>query len=143
MEALDERTAALMNERFGKDSVAALATAQDNIPSVRYVNAYYEEGAFYVITYALSRKMEQIAVNPIVSLAGEWFTAQGTAHSMGWFGSPENVPLARKLRQAFSSWIDNGHNNFEDRNTIILRIDLLRGVLFSNGSRYEIDFTAK
>ena len=50
----------IINQRFGKDNVMALATVENGIPSVRYVNAYYEDGAFYTITYALSNKMKQI-----------------------------------------------------------------------------------
>lgn len=45
-----------------------------------------------------------------------------------------------KLRKAFHEWIDNGHNNFDDENTCILRIQLTDGILFSNGTRYDIDF---
>lgn len=47
----------IMNERFGKDNVIALATIDRDSPAVRNVNAYYENGAFYIITYALSDKM--------------------------------------------------------------------------------------
>ena len=47
----------VMQERFGHDNVLALATVDGTEPWVRYVNAYYENGAFYVITYALSNKM--------------------------------------------------------------------------------------
>ena len=52
-----------------------------------------------------------------------------------------NKDIAEKLRATFSAWIDNGHNNFEDENTCILCIQLTDGVLFSQGTRYEIDFT--
>lgn len=45
------------------------------------------------------------------------------------------------LKKAFASWIDNGHTNFEDENTCILRVRLTDGVLFSHGIRYDIDFT--
>ena len=44
----------ILQERFGKDSVIALATIEDGKPWVRNVNAFYEDGAFYVITYGLS-----------------------------------------------------------------------------------------
>ena len=44
------------------------------------------------------------------------------------------------MRIVFADWIDNGHSNLEDKNTIILRIELTKGVLFSDGIRYEIDF---
>lgn len=142
MEKLNDTTKKIMIERFGKDNVIALATSENNVPYVRGVNAFYEDGAFYVITYALSDKMKQIEKNPAVALSGEWFTAHGTAENMGWFRKPENAPLAEKLRGAFSDWIDNGHNNFEDENVIILKIKLTYGVLFSHGTRYDIDFTA-
>ena len=43
-----------MQERFGKDTVLSLATVENGVPYVRSVNAYYENGSFYVITHALS-----------------------------------------------------------------------------------------
>lgn len=46
-----------------------------------------------------------------------------------------------KLKEVFYTWIDNGHNNFEDQNTCILCIKLTEGILFSHGTRYDIDFT--
>lgn len=128
----------VMDERFGKDNVMALATAENGIPSVRYVNAYYEDGAFYTITYALSNKMKQIERNPAVAIAGEWFTAHGRGVNLGWFGKAGNQAIAGKLRIAFAEWIDNGHNNFDDQNTVILRIELTDGLLLSHGTRYEI-----
>ena len=54
MKVLSQEVEKLMMERFGKDSVIALATIDNNLPHVRYVDAYYENGAFYIITYALS-----------------------------------------------------------------------------------------
>lgn len=45
------------------------------------------------------------------------------------------------MKTLFAEWINNGHNNFEDENTCILRIELTDGVLFSNRIRYDIDFT--
>ena len=50
---LSEDAEKIMRERFGKDTIIALATVENEVPSVRYVNAYYENGAFYIITYAL------------------------------------------------------------------------------------------
>ena len=37
----------IMIERFGKDTVIALATVEQEVPYVRKVNAYYEDGSFY------------------------------------------------------------------------------------------------
>ena len=141
MEKLTKDAEEILIERFGKDSIIAMATTVDEIPYVRNVNAFYVDGAFYVLTYGLSNKMKQIEANPIVALAGDWFTAHGKGVNLGYFGKEENKDIANKMREAFSEWIDNGHNNFDDVNTCILRIDLIDGLLLSHGTRYEIDFS--
>lgn len=141
MERLSLESKKIMDERFGKDSIIALATMDGDLPSVRNVNGFYEDGVFYVITYALSSKMKQIEKNPNVAIAGDWFTAHGKGVNLGYFGKEENKAIAEKLRIAFVAWIDNGHNDFEDENTCILCIQLTDGVLFSHGTKYDIDFT--
>jgi len=141
MEKLTKEAEEILIERFGKDSIIALATTVDNMPYVRSVDAFYFEGAFYVLTYGLSNKMKQIKDNPNVALSGDWFTAHGKGVDLGYFGKDENKIIAEKMKAIFSEWIDNGHNNFDDVNTCILRIELTDGVLFSHGTRYEIDFT--
>lgn len=137
---LNETTNALLERRFGKDSLMALATCVDHLPFVRTVNACYRDGAFYVITYALSGKMQQIAQNPCVALSGDWFTAQGTGENLGYVGKPENAGTVQWLKEQFSAWIHNGHTDFEDENTVLLKIRLTSGILFADGTRYAIDF---
>lgn len=130
----------IMIERFGKDSIISLATTVDNKPYVRNVNSFYDNGSFYILTYGLSNKMKQIQKNPIVAIAGDWFTANGKGINLGYFGKKENAEVADKMKAAFSEWINNGHNNFEDENTCILQIELTDGVLYSHGTRYDINF---
>ncbi len=137
MKKLNEEVEKIMIERFGKDTVIALATIKNGVPYVRNVNAYYENGAFYIITYALSNKIKHIENNSTVAIAGEWFTAHGTGINLGHFSKKENYKIAEKLKNVFAEWIDNGHNNFDDENTIILCIELTDGLLLSHGTRYE------
>lgn len=131
---------AILNERFGHDTLIGLATIDNGRPSVRTVNAYYEDGCFYVITYATSNKMKELEKDPNAAICGDWFTAHGTGVNLGWFLKEENKEIADKLRRAFASWIDNGHNNFDDPNTCILCIRLTDGVLLSHGTRYDLCF---
>lgn len=137
MEKLGSEAEKIMIERFGKDTVIALATVEHEVPYVRNVNAYYEDGSFYIITYALSNKIKQIEKNPNVAIAGDWFTAHGKGNNLGYFGKEENRIIAEKLKIVFAEWIDNGHNNFDDENTIILCVELTDGLLLSHGTRYE------
>lgn len=141
MDKLTKEAEAILIERFGKDSIIALATTVNRTPYVRNVNTFYFDRAFYVLTYGLSNKMKQIDGNPMVAIAGEWFTAHGKGVNLGYFGREENKEIANIMRAIFSEWIDNGHNDFEDVNTCILRIELTHGVLLSHGKRYMIDFS--
>lgn len=134
---LSQEAEKIMLERFGRDSIVALATVENGIPYVRNVNAYYENGSFYIITYALSNKMKHIENNPTVAIASDWFAAHGKGINLGYFGKTENLEIAEKMKNAFSEWIDNGHNNFDDENTIILCVELTDGLLLSHGTRYE------
>ena len=139
-EKLPQAALDVMKERFGKDSLIALATLDGTRPSVRTVDALYEDGAFYVITHALSGKMQQIAVHPAVAVSGEWFTGHGVGENLGHLCAEQNHAIAAKLRAAFAAWYGNGHINEADPNTCILRVRLTDGVLFSHGKRYDLDF---
>lgn len=129
-----------MNERFGHDTLISLATTNENTPFVRILNSYYENGAFYTITYALSNKMKQIEINPTVAICGEWFTANGVCENLGWIRDENNTELAEKLRNTFASWYSNGHIKESDLNTIIIKICLNEGILANSGIWYNIDF---
>ena len=115
-----------MTERFGRDREICLATL---------------DGSFYVITYALSNKIKQLAQNPNAAICGDWFTAHGVGENLGWVLAEENAALLAKLKEVFSAWYGNGDINESDPNTCILRIRLTDGVLFWHGARYDIDFT--
>lgn len=101
MEKLTKDAEKIVIERFGNDSIIALATTADETPYVSNVNAFYDDGAFYVLIYGLSNKMKQLEINPIVALAGDWFTAHGKGVNLGYFGKEENKEIANKMREVF------------------------------------------
>jgi hypothetical protein len=145
----------LLEEKFGngKDNAIALATiarepnADGTLrPVVRGVDAYYEDGAFYVTTNGKSNKMQQIAKNSEVSIAScsEMFTASGIGENLGWVLDPKNADLRNKLRKVFAPWYDQA-NNEKDENCCILAIRLTKGTLNINHweKLYHMDFVNK
>lgn len=133
-----EKYIELLNERFGKDSLMALATVDEKgVPWVRTIDAVFYEDSFYTITYALSNKMKQIENNATVAISGEWFSGHALAENLGHIKLERNQEMADRLRTAFASWYSNGHTNEEDPNTVILKLKLTDGILFSNGTKYE------
>ncbi|MGI6239358.1 MAG: pyridoxamine 5'-phosphate oxidase family protein [Christensenellales bacterium] len=131
---------ALISDRFGRDTLLSLATLEGDRPSVRIVNSYYKDGAFYTVTHARSNKIRHLAHCPNVAVCGEWFTAHGIGENIGHPREEKNEALMHELRAAFASWYDNGHTDENDPDTCILRVRLTDGILFSNGKRYAIDF---
>mgnify|MGYP000908501813 CR=1 FL=1 len=101
----------LLEEIFGngKDNILALGTIAREPnkngqprPVVRAVDAYYENGVFYVTTNRKSNKMQQIELNPEISIASctEMFTASGIGKNMGWILDPKNADLRNKRNTA-------------------------------------------
>lgn len=133
-----EKHIEILTERFSKDSLMALATVDETgKPWVRTIDAIFYEDSFYTITYALSNKIKHIEQNPVVAISGDWFSGHAIGENLGHIRLEANEEIAAKLRTAFASWYDNGHTNEEDPNTIILRIRLTDGILFSHGTRYD------
>ncbi len=144
----------LIEERCGngKDNLIALSTIaiEPNAggaprPYVRDVDAFYEDGVFYVSTWGLSTKMQQIAKNSEVAFAvcGEWFSGNGIGENIGWVLDPKNAEIRAKLRKAFE-WYDMA-NNESDENCCILAIRITRAtVIKDHGAvRYNMDFVNK
>lgn len=144
----------LLDEKFGhRDGLISLSTiAQspdekgNSHPAARLVNAFYEDGAFYTVTYATSDKMLQIAQNPEVAVCVivESFTADGVGENLGWVCDEKNAELMAKIRPIFSEWYDEA-NNDEDPNTCLLRVRLTKGLWNDahKGIRNKIDFVNK
>ena len=150
-----EKGMAILEEKFGngKDNIISLATIATSPttdgrprPVVRDVDAYYVDGAFYVVTWGESAKMKQIAQNNEVAIAVcfEWFTASGIGENLGWVLDPKNAELRTKLREVFAKWYDMA-NNENDKNCCILEIRLTKGVININHHEtlVHMDFTNK
>lgn len=149
-----EEAMKLLDEQAGnKDGLISLSTialeagAEGRCrPAARLVSAYYEDGAFYTITYATSGKMRQIAQNPEVAVCiiVEGFTADGIGENLGWVCDEKNAEMMKKLRTIFAGWYYEA-NNEQDTNTCLLRIRLTKGLWYDGHKniRKEIDFVNK
>jgi len=138
-----EEAMSIMNERFGKDSLIAVATTDGARLHNRMVDACFENGAFYVSTNALSGKIKHIETNPEVAVCAiDWFSGHGIGRNLGWVLEPQNAAIRLKLREAFAAWYDHA-NNEQDKNCCILEIRLTDGMLIKDhhAKRYQIDFT--
>jgi len=138
----------IMTEKYGKDEVWSIATTDGESYDVRFVDGYYEDGLLYIVTYALSTKMQHIEVEPNIPICTFWFKGHGIGENLGWVRDEKNANIMEKLRVAFASWYSNGHINEEDPNTILLCIHITDGAIIDEEQKYdefyyEVDFVNK
>jgi uncharacterized pyridoxamine 5'-phosphate oxidase family protein len=138
----------------GKDNLIALATISlslndngDPRPSVRMVDAYYEEGVFYISSASWKNKTLEIEKNNEVSICGlDLFTAHGKAENLGWVKDEKNTEIRAKMKKIFQ-WFDD-HGDEDNPDSIVLRVNLTEGKITDHEEKYgefqyEIDFVNK
>lgn len=132
----------VMNELFAKDYQFAMATVKDNVPSNRFVDTYYDKGAFYVVTYLKSQKVQELISNSTVSLCNKLYRFSGNAYNIGHPLLEENKEIREKLIKVFEPWYF-AHNNEDDENMCYVRIDLKDGFFYKDGVGYKVNFQQK
>ena len=110
----------VLSELFGKDYQFALATSKENVPTVRFIDTYYENAAFYILTYAKSQKVVEICANAKVAMCSKQYRFRGIAHLLGHPLKKENSQIRSQLIKVFEPWYFR-HNN---ENMCYLKIEL-------------------
>ncbi|OOM74219.1 pyridoxamine 5'-phosphate oxidase family protein [Clostridium sp. BL-8] len=137
-----EKSLNVLKELFAKDYQFALATSNDNIPSIRFIDTFYDEGAFYITTYAKSQKVQEIEKNSEVSMCNKLYRFSGIAYNIGHPLCEKNHAIREKLIKAFDPWYF-AHNNENDENMCYVKIELKQGFFYKDGTGYKVAFEAK
>jgi len=136
-----EKSLQVMNELFGRDYQFALATSYNNIPSVRFVDTFYYDNCFYIVSYANTKKVQELEINPRVSLCYKLYRFDGIAHNLGHPLKPDNSEIRKKLIEVFKPWYFE-HNDESNENMCYVKIELTNGFFYKDGVGYKVDFRA-
>ena len=137
-----EKAMSVMNELFAKDYTFALATVKDSIPSVRFVDTYFDNDSFYIVTYAKTQKVKELEINRHVSLCNKLYRFDGIAYNIGHPLEPQNNEIREKLIKVFEPWYFE-HNNENDQDMCFVKVDLKQGFFYKDGIGYKVDFVNK
>ena len=132
----------VMKEMFSKDYNFALATTKDDIPTVRFVDTYYYEGSFYIVTYSHMTKVKQIEANTNVELCNRLYRFSGKAFNIGHPLKPENKEIRDLLIKVFEPWYF-AHNDENDERMCYIKIDIESGFYYKDKVGYQVDFIKK
>lgn len=134
-----EKSLNVMNDLFARDYQFALATTNNNIPSVRFVDTYFDDSCFYIVTYSKSKKVQELELNSNISLCNNLYSFSGTAVNIGHPLKQENSEIRKKLISAFEPWYFK-HNNENDENMCYIKVELRQGFFYKDGNGYKVDF---
>lgn len=137
-----EKALEVMNVLFAKDCQFALATARNNVPTVRMIDTFFEEGSMYIVTYSKSNKVLEIEENSQVSLCNMLYRFSGNAYNIGHPLYFENREIRDKLIKAFEPWYF-AHNNENDQEMCYIKVELISGFFYKDGVGYKVDFKHK
>lgn len=141
MNSFDE-SMIVMNELFGKDYQFALATTINDMPSIRFVDAFFDKGSFYIVTYDNTQKIKEINTNKNVSLCNEMYNFSGIAKNIGHPLDKKNHEIRKKLVKVFEPWYFI-HNDESDEKMCYIEIKVTHGFCYKDGIGYKMDFINK
>lgn len=134
-----DRAKEIMQENFGHVVEMCLASCVDNNVTVRDLNAYYNDGKFYILSKASNSLVHDIAVNPRVGLCHGSHNIYGTARSLGHPLESKNAALRKLLKKQFSLNYDE-YVTEHDKEMRIVEVTVTQAETYSRYHRYEIDF---
>lgn len=137
-----EKALRVMSELFSEDRQFAMATAEENRPSVRMVDTYYDSGSFYIVTYAQSQKVRELTENPRVSLCRDLYRFDGKAINIGHPLKAGNEEIRGKLIEVFAPWYF-AHNNENDDHMCYVKVELETGFFYKDGTGYRVNFQTR
>ena len=99
------------------------------------IDTFYDNGAFYTVTYVNSLKVKEIEANEKVALCSHAHRFVGIAHNIGHPLMPNNSTIREKLMKFFAPWYFK-HNNEKDAAMCYVKIELQHGFFYKNGTGY-------
>jgi uncharacterized pyridoxamine 5'-phosphate oxidase family protein len=128
-------------ERYSEDTVLLIATAKDNVPSVRCVDTFYYDGSFWIVTDLNCNYVKEIQGNEYVMIsdAGHnrfWCRALITGHPLD-----DNNKFIREIfMKVFQHWYKEV-NNEELDSVCYIKVTPYKGYIHKDklGYSFNID----
>lgn len=101
----------ILKERYQQDTILLVATATDNVPSVRCVDSFYYNDSFWIVTDTRANYVKEIIGNKhvMVSDAGHnrfWCKAEVVGHPL----EEKNKAIREVYLEVFHNWYKEVNN---------------------------------
>lgn len=101
----------ILTERYSNDTILLIATAKENVPSVRSVDSFYYEDSFWIVTDTRANYVKEIQNNKytMVSDGGHnrfWCNAIVAGHPL----EEKNKSIREVYKRVFKNWYEEVNN---------------------------------
>jgi len=136
----DSNIMAILKERYQYDTILLIATAKDNVPTLRSVDTFYFEGAFWIVSDRNNRYVQEITNNENVMISdGGHNRFWCRAHMIGHPLEASNRNIRAVYKTVFHHWYDEV-NNEDSPSLCYIKAVPYKGYLHQNKQGYTFDF---
>jgi len=136
---INNEISSIIKERYSNDTVLLIATAKDNVPSVRCVDTFYFEDSFWIVTSLDCNYVKEIQSNEYVMIsdAGHnrfWCKAQITGHPLDY----HNQSIREVFLKVFHHWYKEVNNENLD-SVCYIKVTPYRGYIHKDKIGYTFN----
>lgn len=135
----ESRIFEMMKDRYSQDTILLIATAKDNVPSVRCVDSFYYDGSFWIVTDLNANYVKEMQSNKnvMISDAGHnrfWCHAEVVGHPL----DKKNLSIREVYMDVFHHWYKEVNNeNLET--TCYIKVTPYKGYMHKDKVGYQFD----
>lgn len=129
----------ILKERYANDSILVIATAKDNIPSVRCVDTFYYDDSFWIVSNLNANYVKEIQGNKhvMISDAGHnrfWCNAKVIGHPL----EEKNLSIREVYMSVFHHWYKEVNDESLD-STCFIKVTPYKGYVHKDKIGYKFD----
>ncbi|MFP4286927.1 MAG: hypothetical protein ACLFRI_04440 [Candidatus Izemoplasmataceae bacterium] len=129
----------ILEEKYSNDTILLIATAKDNVPSVRSVDSFYYEGSFWIVTDTRCNYVNEIQSNDYVMISDGghnrfWCKAYVVGHPL----EQKNQSIREVFLKVFKNWYKEV-NNEKNLSVCFIKVIPYKGYIHKDKIGYTFD----
>jgi len=129
----------ILKKKYNQDTILLIATAHDNVPSVRSVDGFYHEGSFWIETDLNCNYVKEIQGNKYVMISDGghnrfWCNAIISGHPL----EEKNLKIRKVYKKVFSNWYEQVNNEKVD-SLCFIKVTPYRGYIHKDKKGYDFN----
>lgn len=129
----------ILKEKYSNDTILLIATAKDNVPTVRSVDAFYYNGSFWIVTDLRCNYVKEIQSNGHVMISDGghnrfWCNAVVAGHPL----DDNNKDIREVFMKVFHNWYKDV-NNESLKSVCYIKADPYKGYIHKDKVGYSFN----